>query len=175
MAGVTIYGNPVLRQKGAPVLAVTDEIRELAAHMLEVMAKAEGIGLAAEQIGRTEALFVIDIPADRLKDNPGVTMPLLAVNPEIIGASDETDVEEEGCLSFPKLYVPVRRSEEIVLRYTDLNGMPQIVNAKGLFARAIQHENDHINGVLLVDHMTATGKLQHILLLKKLKRQGEGK
>ncbi|MFA5687956.1 MAG: peptide deformylase [Kiritimatiellales bacterium] len=171
---VTIFGNPVLRTKAVPVGAVTDELRELAEHMLKIMYAAQGVGLAAEQIGRTESIFVIDIPADGIKDNPGVQMPLIAINPEIIGMSDETAVAEEGCLSFPKLYVPVRRPADVVLRYTDQNGQSQVVSAKGLLARAIQHENDHLNGVLLVDHMTAAEKIQHMLLLRKLKRQSKG-
>ncbi|MGE4490708.1 MAG: peptide deformylase [Kiritimatiellales bacterium] len=183
MAGpVCIYGNPVLRKKSEPVNEVTDEIRALIGRMLDIMYDAEGIGLAAEQVGRAESLFVIDIPADAdrneqgLPNNPGVRMPEAFINPEIIGASEETTIAEEGCLSFPKLYVPVERPAEIVVRYLDRDGKPQMINAKGLLARAIQHENDHLNGVLLVDHMTQAMKLKHGLLLRKLKKQNkEGK
>ena len=177
MAGaVCIYGNPVLRKKSEPVKEVTDEIRALADRMFGVMYAEEGIGLAAEQIGRTESVFVLDVPADADKNgqgspnNPGVNMPQAFINPEIIGASEETAPAEEGCLSFPKLYVSVTRPAEVVLRYLDRDGTTQVLNAKGLLARAIQHELDHLNGVLLVDYLSPSGRLKHALLLRKLKK-----
>jgi peptide deformylase len=177
MAGpVCIYGNPALRTKSVRVETVTDEIRVLVDRMFGIMYSAEGIGLAAEQIGHTEAVFVLDVPAQAdldekgLPNNPGVAMPQAFINPEIIGASDETAVAEEGCLSFPKLYVPVTRSAEVVVRFLDRNGNEQVINAKGLLARAIQHELDHLDGVLLFDHMTKTAKLRHALLLRKFKK-----
>jgi peptide deformylase len=97
-------------------------------------------------------------------------MPQAFINPEIIGASAEMSVAEEGCLSFPKLYVPVKRPAEVVLRYLDRDGNQQVVNAKGLLARAIQHELDHLNGVLLVDHMSPAMKLKHALRLRGIKK-----
>lgn len=176
---ICIYGNPALRKKSVTVKAVTAEIRALADRMLGIMYAQEGIGLAAEQIGRTEAIFVLDVPvaADKndqgLPNNPGVKMPQAFINPEIIGASEETAVAEEGCLSFPKLYVPVERPAEVVLRYLDRDGNVQALNAKCLLARAIQHELDHLNGVLLVDHMSPVGKLKHALLLRKFRKQNQ--
>lgn len=176
---ICTYGNPVLRMKSQPVEKVTDELRILADRMIGLMYSAEGIGLAAEQIGRTEALFVLDIPprADQDKqgcpNNPGVTMPLAIFNPEIIGASEETDEYEEGCLSFPGIQVTVTRPKEIVLRYLDRNGKEQTLNAKGLLARAIQHENDHLNGVLLVDHMSVREKMFKFPVLNRLVRQNK--
>lgn len=173
---ICVYGNPVLRKKSEPVKEVTAEIRTLADRMLGIMYAQEGIGLAAEQIGHTEAIFVLDIPpaADKnelgLPNNPGVKMPQAFINPEIIGASAEMSVAEEGCLSFPKLYVPVKRPAEVVLRYLDRDGNQQVVNAKGLLARAIQHELDHLNGVLLVDHMSPAMKLKHALRLRGIKK-----
>lgn len=163
-AAVCIYGNPVLRTQSERVESVTPEVRALADRMLGIMYSAEGIGLAAEQIGRTEAIFVLDVPPqadvneEGRPNNPGVNMPLAFINPEIIGASEETAVADEGCLSFPGLYIPVTRPAEVVVRFLDRNGAEQTLNAKGLLARAIQHELDHLNGVLLVDHMSATGK-----------------
>lgn len=177
---ITTYGNPVLRKKSEPVNAVTDELRSLADRMLGIMVSAEGIGLAAEQIGRTESLFVLDIPARADQDaegrplNPGIQMPLIVFNPEIIGASEETDVVEEGCLSFPGIQVAVTRPKEIVLRYLDRDGAEQTLSAKGLLARAIQHENDHLNGVLLVDHMSAVEKILKAGRLKQLSRKNKG-
>lgn len=176
---VCIYGNPVLRKKSEPVAQVTADIRALADRMLGIMHAADGIGLAAEQIGRTESLFVLDIPARMDADekgrpaNPGILMPMVFINPELIGASDETAVADEGCLSFPELYIPVRRPAEVVVRYLDRDGAERVLNAKGLLARAIQHENDHLNGVLLVDHMSVASRLRHAILLRKLK-QGSG-
>ncbi|MFA5027755.1 MAG: peptide deformylase, partial [Candidatus Methylomirabilota bacterium] len=105
-----------------------------------------------------------------LPNNPGVKMPQAFINPEIIGASEETAVAEEGCLSFPKLYVPVERPAEVVLRYLDRDGNVQVLNAKGLLARAIQHELDHLNGVLLVDHMSPAMKLKHALKLRGIRK-----
>lgn len=177
---ITTYGNPVLRKKAKSVREVTDDLRQLADRMLGLMMTAEGIGLAAEQIGRTESLFVLDIPARADQDsmgyplNPGIKMPLVAFNPEIIGASEETDVMEEGCLSFPGIQVAVNRPKEIVLRYLDRDGKEQTVNAKGLPARAVQHENDHLNGVLLVDHMSSMDKILKAGKLKQLSRANKG-
>ncbi len=179
MAGsICVYGNPVLRKKAERVTEVTPDIRRLADRMLGIMCSAEGIGLAAEQIGRDEALFVLDIPAaadrgaDGRPNNPGVTMPLVFINPEIIGTSDQTTAAEEGCLSFPGLYVPVTRPAEVVVRFLDRDGSERTLNAKGLLARAVQHELDHLNGVLLVDHLSPFEKLKHAVRLQHLRRQG---
>lgn len=174
---ICIFGNPVLRQKAEPVGEITDDIRALVRRMIDIMHQEEGIGLAAEQIGRTEAVFVLDIPADADRDaqglpgNPGVRMPCIFINPEMIGASSQTVTAEEGCLSFPKLFVPVERPAEVVVRYLDLNGAQQMLSAKGLLARAIQHEMDHLNGMLLVDHMSSSSRLKHALLLRKLRKE----
>jgi peptide deformylase len=176
---ICTYGNPVLRKKCEPVKKVTKELRTLADRMFGMMYSAEGIGLAAEQIGRTEALFVLDVPTEADKDeegrpnNPGIEMPMAVFNPEIVGASEETDVMEEGCLSFPALQVPVTRPKEVVLRYLDRDGNEKTLNAKGLLARAIQHENDHLNGVLLVDYMTSGEKMMNFAKLHRMKRQNK--
>jgi peptide deformylase len=177
---ITTYGNPVLREKARRVDVVNDEMRALADTMLKEMYVADGIGLAAEQYGHTEAVFVLDIPVRSDQDeqgqpmNPGVPMPLIVFNPEIIGVSEETDVMSEGCLSFPGLQVAVTRPIAVVLRYLDRDGNEQTLNAKGLLARAIQHENDHLNGVLLVDHMTPVDKILKAGKLKQLVKQNKG-
>ncbi len=177
---ICVYGNPVLRVKSERVETVTDQVRALADRMLGIMYAAEGIGLAAEQIGHTEAVFVLDVPVRADQDeqgrpnNPLVKMPQVFINPEIIGSSEALVVADEGCLSFPKLYVPVTRSAEVVVRFLDRNGNEQVLNAKGLLARAIQHELDHLNGVLLVDHMTSVAKLKHALLFRKFKQANKG-
>jgi peptide deformylase len=169
----------VLREKSTPVEKVTAELRTLADRMLGIMYSAEGIGLAAEQIGRTESLFVLDVPARADQDergmplNPGVEMPMVLFNPEIIGASKETDVMEEGCLSFPGVQVSVSRPKEVVVRYLDRDGKEQTLNAKGLLARAIQHEYDHLNGVLLADHMSFAEKITKKGKLGRLARENK--
>ncbi len=174
---ICTYGNPALRRHSKRIGAVTDELRALADRMLGMMYTAEGIGLAAEQIGHTEAIFVLDVPAHADLDgqgrpnNPGATMPQAFINPEIIGASEETATADEGCLSFPGLYTPVTRSAEVVVRFLDRAGHEQVLNAKGLLARAIQHELDHLNGVLLVDHMSPVAKLKHALLFRKFRKE----
>ena len=178
MAGpVCVYGNPVLRTKSERVETVTDEVRALADRMLGIMYTAEGIGLAAEQIGRNEAIFVLDVPPHADLDeqgrpnNPGVKMPQVFISPEIIGASEETATADEGCLSFPGLFVPVTRPAEVVVRFLDRDGNEQALNTKGLLARAIQHELDHLNGVLLVDHMSSMDKLKHAIQLRHFKKE----
>ncbi len=176
MSSICIYGNPALREASEGVESVTNDVRAMVNQMLKIMYAADGIGLAAEQVGRTEAVFVLDIPPQADKNeqgspnNPGATMPLVFINPEVIGSSSETDTKEEGCLSFPKLYVPVTRSKEVVVRFQNRDGNEQMLNAKGLLARAIQHEMDHLKGVLLFDHMSKASKLKHALLFRKYKK-----
>ncbi len=174
---ICIYGNPILREEVSPIRKVTNELRAKASRMVQIMHEKEGIGLAAGQIGLTDPIFVLDIPskADRNRqgrpNNPGINMPKVFINPEIIGRSKETSTAEEGCLSFPKMYVSVTRPAEVVLRYLDLNGNEQMLQTKGLLARAIQHEVDHLNGILLIDYMSFSAKLKHALLLRKFRKQ----
>ena len=168
---IVTFGNDRLRKKAAPVKAVTPEIKKLAADMLETMYHAEGVGLAAEQIGRDEAVCVIDVPAEAEKadcreTNAAIEMPLVMLNPEITAASG-SQRNNEGCLSFPEINVMVTRPLEVTATFTNLGGVRQTITARGLLARAIQHEIDHLNGVLLVDRMSA---LQKISVGGKLKR-----
>jgi peptide deformylase len=159
------YGAGVLREKASPVAEVNDDIRKLVKDMLASMYAAEGVGLAAEQIGRTEAVCVIDVPKE---EACGVKMPLALVNPVIRALSGE-QCGEEGCLSFPGIHIQVKRAAHAVVDYVDLDGKPATVEGKGLLARALQHEIDHLNGVLLVDKMTAVQKVAHAGKLKRMK------
>jgi peptide deformylase len=168
------YGDPVLREKAEPVTEVTDRIRTLAKNMIETLHGDEGgVGLAAQQVGETVAVCVIEVPSEYDADdqgvrfNPDVKMPLVLINPEILEASKETEVRDEGCLSFPGIYAPVRRPVEIKLEYVDLNGKTQKLHLKRFVARVVQHEMDHLHGVLLVDRM---GNLKKIALAGQLKR-----
>lgn len=170
---ICTYGNPVLRKRAVEVKEVDDDVRALAQAMLETMHKERGLGLAAEQVGRTECLFVIDIPAESdvgegdVRDNPDIEMPLVFINPKITGHTDDVQIGQEGCLSFPEIFAAVDRWYEIDAEYTDLEGNPQSLHAKGLLARAIQHELDHLDGILLVDRMSHVKK---VALAGKLKR-----
>ncbi len=174
---ICTYGNPVLRQKAVEVMNVNEDIRALAKEMFETMYLEKGVGLAAEQVGRTERMFVIDIPAegdageDGERDNPTVEMPLVFINPKITGHTDDVQVGPEGCLSFPEIFANVERWYEVDAEYIDLDGNPQTIHAKGLLARAIQHELDHLDGILLVDRMSHVKKVALGGKLKRLVKQ----
>jgi len=173
---VCIYGNPALRRKSDPVTEVDDEIRQLARDLLETMYRSRGVGLAAQQIGRTEAVLVIDTAQgsdndpEQPRENPDVPMPLVMINPEITAKTGE-ETGDEGCLSFPEIYVKIKRAAEVTASYTDLDNRTQTVCASGLLARAIQHEIDHLNGVLLVDRMSVVQRAALAGKLKRLKKQ----
>ena len=172
------YGEQVLRTKANPVAIVTDELRKLADDMIETMHKSKGVGLAAEQIGRLERMCVIDIPdgceddADAIFNAP-IKMPLKLFNPEII-MSEGSQKDKEGCLSFPGIGGSLTRAALVTCQYLDENNMPQVITARGFLARAIQHEIDHLNGILYVDHMSAIERLGFAAKLKKLARQNGG-
>ena len=170
---IVTFGVEVLRQKAVTVAEVTDEVRKLAKDMLETMYAARGLGLAAEQVGRTEALCVIDVPLEAEKeecraDNASITMPLVLINPEIL-ASEGKQRNDEGCLSFPDIGAPITRANQVTVTYLDVKGHRQTVTAKGLLARAIQHEVDHLNGILLVDKMSPMQKLSVSGQLRRLR------
>ena len=172
---ITQFGEPMLRTKAIEVAEVNDDIRKLADDMLETMYAANGVGLAAEQVGRIEAICVIDIPRDAENEdcrefNAGVKMPLVLVNPKIT-AREGSQRNNEGCLSFPDIGAQITRANQVTVEYVDLNGEKQSVTAKGLLARAIQHETDHLQGVLLVDKMSSLQKMSVAGQLKRLQRQ----
>ena len=172
------YGEKVLREKAEPVAVVDDRLRKLADDMLETMHKAKGVGLAAEQVGRTERMCVIDIPegCEEPEDeafNAAVSMPLRLFNPEII-AREGSQRDKEGCLSFPNVGGTLTRAAQVSCQYLDENNMPQVITARGFLARALQHEIDHLNGILYIDHMTAVERLTCAGKLKKLAKENGG-
>lgn len=174
---VVTFGHEVLRQKATPVSEITDHIRQLVADMLESMYASKGVGLAAEQIGSTERVCVIDVPRDAEKEdcregNAAVPMPLVLINPEIT-ASEGKQRNDEGCLSFPDISAPITRADKVTVTFMDLSGARQTVTARGLLSRAIQHETDHLNGVLLVDKMSPMQKLSVAGQLKRLQKQAQ--
>ena len=172
------YGEKVLREKAMPVAVVDDRLRKLSDDMLETMHQAKGVGLAAEQVGRLERMCVIDIPegCDEPDDeafNAPIAMPLKLFNPEIV-AVEGSQRDKEGCLSFPNVGGSLTRAAQVTCQYLDENNMPQMIVARGFLARAIQHEIDHLNGVLYIDHMTAVERLACAAKLKKLAKANGG-
>jgi peptide deformylase len=140
---IYVLGAPVLRQETAPVTVMTDELRRLIDDMFETMYAANGIGLAAPQVGRTERLSVIDVD-DR---------PFVVINPEIVTAEGKQR-SEEGCLSIPEVYGEVERAEHVVVRALDRELRPFEVDATGLLATCLQHEIDHLHGRLFIDYLS---------------------
>lgn len=146
-----------------PVEAVTDEVRAQLDDMLETMYAAPGIGLAAIQVGIPKRMLVIDVAREGEEKQP-----LFVVNPEFTWVSDEDKVYEEGCLSLPEQYAEVARPAEVKVRYLDRNGERQELHADGLLAVCLQHEMDHLDGILFVDHISA---LKRNMILRKLLKQ----
>jgi peptide deformylase len=148
-----------LRQIADPVDTVDDEIKALAKDMLETMYAAPGVGLAATQIGEMKRIVVMDLTKD---DEP--KDPIVMINPEILSVSEETAVSEEGCLSIPELYYDVERPSEVTVRYTDLDGKTIERHVTDRLATCVQHELDHLDGVLYIDYLS---RLKRDRVLKK--------
>ena len=142
-----MLGDPVLRVKAQPVPEVTDELRALVADMFETMYEAEGVGLAAPQIGLGMRVIVVD-PHDE------TTKPFALFNAEVLSLGSETDKSEEGCLSIPGVRDIVERPTSAVVEGLDIDGRPVRLEAEGFLARVLQHEVDHLNGVLFLDHLS---------------------
>jgi peptide deformylase len=162
---ILILPDPHLRLVCAPVLAVDDGLRRLMDDMVETMHDAPGIGLAASQIGVMKRVVVIDLAK---KDEP--PQPQYFVNPEIVWSSEDKSTYEEGCLSIPEYYEEVERPARVRVRFLDRDGRPQEILAEGLLATAIQHEIDHLDGVLFIDHIS---KLKRDRVTKKFIKQAK--
>ena len=156
---IIILPDKQLRLISKPVEKVTADVRKLAEDMFETMYEAPGIGLAAIQIGVPQRLITMD-----LAKKEGPPIPRVFINPEILWSSDEKSSYEEGCLSIPEYYGEVERPAKVRVRFTDLDGKVREEEAEGLFATCIQHEIDHLNGVLFVDHLS---KLKRDRVFKK--------
>ena len=155
--------DPFLRQKSTKVETVDSNIRILIDDMLETMYAAPGIGLAAIQIGVPKRVIVIDLSRDNENKNP-----MYFVNPEIISSSKNDATYEEGCLSVPNQFAEIDRPEKCHIKYLEYNGKEQNLKAEGLFATCIQHEMDHLEGILFIDHLS---KLKKSMIIKKLSKQ----
>jgi peptide deformylase len=156
------YPEPVLRQETAAIETFNDDLKKLAEDMADTMYDAPGIGLAAPQIGESVKLIVVDISADREENIEYMTM----VNPEIV-AQEGSQLDEEGCLSVPDLTAKVKRFQKITVAYQDLEGNSQELTTENRFAVVLQHEIDHLNGILFIDHLSS---LKRNLYKKKVKK-----
>lgn len=154
-----ILPDPILRQVSTSLEAINEETRRLAEDMLDTMYDAPGIGLAAIQIGVPRRMLVLDVSKDGEEKTP-----LVFINPEIVASSDARSVYEEGCLSIPDYYAEVERPAAITVRYLDRDGKEQTIEADGLLATCLQHEIDHLNGVLFIDHIS---KLKRDMVIRK--------
>ena len=174
------YGEPVLRAKGARVDKIDNRVRELAQDMIETMHAAHGIGLAAQQVGEPLQLTVLDV--SQVEDRPSTmklngenvdpksVMPIVLINPEIT-LGTQTELGLEGCLSFPEITGDIERSISATVRAEDLDGNEIEIEATGLLARAIQHEVDHLNGILFIDRMSSVAKISLSSKLKRLQKE----
>ena len=152
--------DPVLRRPAKKIEKVTPEIRKLIDDMFETMHAANGLGLAAPQVGVSQRIFVVEIEKDEDTPNSGIAYAL--INPEIVKASDERDIGPEGCLSIPGWRGEVERANKVLLRALDRDGKRIRVEVEGLAARAMQHELDHLDGVLFIDKLTAPDRIWRI-------------
>jgi peptide deformylase len=166
---IIILPDKRLRQVSDPVKTVDAEVRKLVDDMFETMYDAPGVGLAAIQVGVARRVITVDTAK---KDEP--KQPQVFINPEVVWSSQEKNTYEEGCLSIPEYYEEVERPAQVKVRYTDLDGKTHEVEADGLLATVLQHEIDHTNGVLFIDHIS---KLKRDRVIKKFakaaKREGE--
>ena len=155
--------NKILRQKSLPVEKVDGELQKLIDDMLETMYAAPGIGLAAIQVGVPKRVIVLDIAS---KDEP--KNPMCFINPEIIEKSETNSTYEEGCLSVPGQFAEIDRPSKCYLKYLDYYGQPKELKAEGMLATCIQHEMDHLEGILFIDYLS---KLKRSMIVKKLSKQ----
>ena len=157
---VIIEPDSILRKKSDPLEKVDNELRKLMDDMLETMYAAPGIGLAAVQIGILKRMVVIDISKEKENKNP-----IFLINPEIVYTSKKTSIYEEGCLSLPGYFAEIERPAECQIEYLDYDGKKKEMKVDGLLATCIQHEVDHLNGVLFIDYLS---KLKKDMIVKKL-------
>lgn len=164
---ILVAPDPRLKLTAQPVAVVDDATRRLMDDMLETMYAAPGIGLAAPQVGRPVRVIVVDVAGE--DETP---QPYRMINPEIVDASEELRVTNEGCLSVPDFYADVERADTITVKYQDENGDPKTLKADGMLATCIAHEIEHLDGVLFVDHLSLVKRNIILRKLQKAKRAG---
>jgi peptide deformylase len=159
---IIIVPNPVLKEVAKPIENITEAIKKQAADMVETMYDAPGIGLAANQVGQLNRLFVMDV---NYRKNDQSRDAVILINPEIIWRSEEMSVMEEGCLSIPQQYAEVERPKTVRVKYIDLAGQVQEMEGSDLTSHCLQHELDHLNGILFVDYLS---RLKRNMILRKV-------
>ena len=164
---ILIHPDPRLKATAAPIGSVDKEMRALADDMLETMYDAPGIGLAGPQIGIMQRILVMDC----IKDEDAKPEPMVLINPEILGASEELNIYDEGCLSIPDQYAEVERPAVVKVQWTDLDGKIVQEEFDGLWATCVQHEIDHLNGKLFIDHLKPLKRQMITRKMQKLKRE----
>lgn len=176
------YGHPALRSKGKKIEKIDSSILQLVDQMIQTMYHYEGCGLAAQQVGRSLQLAVIDV-MEGMKSRPSKAwqkgkpveiaslMPLVLINPEIIPLTKKNSYATEGCLSIPEVYAKVHRPARVAIRYQSLEGVPLEIEAEGLLAQAAMHETDHLHGILFIDHLSPQELAEHQPVLKRLAQE----
>lgn len=164
---ILIHPDPRLKATADPIATVDKEMRALADDMLETMYDAPGIGLAAPQIGVLQRILVMDC----IKDEEASPEPMVLINPEIIGVSEELNIYDEGCLSIPDQYAEVERPAVVKVQWTNLDGKTVQEEFDGLWATCVQHEIDHLNGKLFIDHLKPLKRQMITRKMQKLKRE----
>lgn len=173
---IIISPDPLLKQKSEPVYDITQDIKTLINNMFDTMYASNGVGLAAVQVGELKRIIVVDTEWDSPRYNEGESddsieekkgNPIALINPEIVEISENVRSYEEGCLSFPGQYAQVERPDHITVAYTDIKGEKQQLHAEGLLSTCLQHEVDHMNGVVFVDHIS---RLKRDMIARKLKK-----
>jgi peptide deformylase len=174
------YGDPILRAKGKRIEKIDERIRELTQNMIETMHAANGVGLAAQQVGEALQLTVLDV--SQVEDRPSTmklnaedvdpkaAMPLVLINPEL-KLTGETELATEACLSFPEITGGIERPKSVIARARTLDGSEIEIEASGLLGRAIQHEVDHLNGILFIDRMNSAAKAALSSRLKRMQKE----
>lgn len=157
--------DPILREVSKPIEGINSSLRQLADNMLETMYAAPGIGLAAIQIAEPIRLLVMDVA-----DKEETKTPIIMFNPKIIWSSDERSVYEEGCLSIPEYYAEVERPKRVGVSYIDYDGKQQEITADNLLATCVQHEIDHLDGILFIDHIS---RIKREMVIKKFKKRAK--
>lgn len=166
MFDIKYYGDPVLRKTAQPVTVFDSSLKNFLIEMTETMIEKDGVGLAAPQIGESLRIAVIDVTG-------GEKEPLVLINPEFIEKSEEMEEDEEGCLSLPGIHLNISRHKTVSVRAFDSEGKEFFIKgADGLLARALQHETDHLNGIMIVDHISALQRKMLSTKLKKLNNTG---
>lgn len=170
-ATLRYYGDPILRKTCKPITVITNAIRQLAQSMIAIMDEHDGVGLAAPQVGHDVRLFVLRNYIDLENDKWKLSEPRVYINPKLSFPRKNQVEEEEGCLSIPKLFCRVTRADFVVIKALDLNGNSFTEKMDGYNARVRMHENDHLNGVLFIDHLDAKTRKEIKPLLREIKKK----